>query len=77
MYMNKYSNKYIFINITNLRLVNPSFAHRLLHECVQPTKSTVDVEDVHPLMAAINNEPVGAEIVSNFVLDNWKELTER
>ncbi|VDO90356.1 unnamed protein product [Heligmosomoides polygyrus] len=56
---------------------DPRKLRRLLHECVQPTKSTVDVEDVHPLMAAINNEPVGAEIVSNFVLDNWKELTER
>ncbi|PIO72084.1 hypothetical protein TELCIR_05994 [Teladorsagia circumcincta] len=50
---------------------------RLMYECVKPGKASLHKSDVYPLIAAMSDQLVGAEVVSDFILDNWKELTDR
>ncbi|KHJ81326.1 hypothetical protein OESDEN_18988 [Oesophagostomum dentatum] len=56
---------------------DPRNLRRLLHEVVHSEKSAIPKADVQSLVESMNSQPVGAEIVSDFVLDNWKDLVER
>ncbi|KAK6037211.1 hypothetical protein COOONC_25284, partial [Cooperia oncophora] len=56
---------------------DPRKLRKILYESMNAGKGSVPKSDVHQLVTAMNDQPVGAEIVGDFVLDNWKELTER
>ncbi|PIO67164.1 peptidase family M1 [Teladorsagia circumcincta] len=56
---------------------DPRKLRKLMYECVKPGKASLHKSDVYPLIAAMSDQLVGAEVVSDFILDNWKELTDR
>ncbi|VDM52463.1 unnamed protein product, partial [Angiostrongylus costaricensis] len=56
---------------------DPGQLRKLLHGSIHSERSLIKKSDVSYLMENMNSHAVGSEIVSNFVLDNWKYLFER
>ena len=50
---------------------------RLLLNILNPTTSIVKKQDIHFLLASMNSNPVGREITTNFLIDNWGKVVER
>ncbi|VDO85250.1 unnamed protein product, partial [Haemonchus placei] len=59
------------LTTTNQQLIDFS----LLYESMESEDGAVRKSNVQQLVTAMNDQLVGAEIVTDFVLDNWKELT--
>ncbi|ETN82350.1 hypothetical protein NECAME_08000 [Necator americanus] len=56
---------------------DPRKLRKLLHVNMLSEASPIPEQDVQNLVESMNNQDVGAEIVSDFMLDNWKEFMER
>ncbi|KAE9414906.1 hypothetical protein Angca_009208 [Angiostrongylus cantonensis] len=56
---------------------DPGQLRKLLHGSIHSGKSLIRKSDVAHLMENMNSHSIGSEIVSNFVLDNWKHLVQR
>ncbi|XGW01548.1 hypothetical protein V3C99_014011 [Haemonchus contortus] len=56
---------------------DPRKLRNLLYESIESEDGAVRKSNVQQLVTAMNDQLVGAEIITDFVLDNWKELTNR
>ncbi|RCN52034.1 peptidase family M1 [Ancylostoma caninum] len=56
---------------------DPRALRRLLYDSLHTGTSPVLKSDVQGIVESMNNQVVGKEIVSDFVLDNWRDLNDR
>uniref|UniRef100_A0A1I7X138 Aminopeptidase n=1 Tax=Heterorhabditis bacteriophora TaxID=37862 RepID=A0A1I7X138_HETBA len=56
---------------------DPRTLRRILHEGIIRTKSQFQGQNLRYLVGSMNEQPVGREVVTDFIIDNWKSITEK
>ncbi|EYC15756.1 hypothetical protein Y032_0036g3341 [Ancylostoma ceylanicum] len=56
---------------------DPRALRRLLYDSIHTGTSPILKSDVQSIVESMNNQVVGEEVVSDFVLDNWRDLNDR